>query len=148
MDFGGAVEPISTSDAITTFCDATRINDLDGMVGALAPDAELVSPLVSGMVFRGRDDVRILLAAVYGGLSDLRWREVIGSGQVRVAISDARVAGLTITDALVVELDDDGRIRRLRPHLRPWLSMTVFALRLGPALVRHPGVIRRAAGGA
>ena len=133
-----------TDDAVGTFLEATRTNDVDGIVSTLAPDAELRSPLFASMVFRGRDDLRVLLGAVYGGLSDLVWREVVGEGTTRVAVSDARIAGLTITDAMVFELDDDGLIVRIRPHLRPWLGITVFALLLGPKIARHPGVLRRA----
>jgi SnoaL-like domain len=133
-----------TKDAIATFLEATRINDVDCMLSVLAPDAELVSPLSGRMVFRGRDDLRVLLAAVYGGLNDLTWQEVIGEGSTRVAVSTARVAGVTITDAMVLDLDDAGLIRRIRPHLRPWLAMTVFALLLGPKIARHHGVVRRA----
>lgn len=134
----------ATTDAVALFCEATRTNDVATMMRALAPDAELVSPLSGRMVFRGHDDLRTLLAAVYGGLSDLTWRDVIGEGSTRVAISEARIAGLPITDAMVVELDDTGLIRRLRPHLRPWLAITLFAVLLGPKIARHPDVVRRA----
>jgi hypothetical protein len=133
-----------TKDAVATFCDAARINDVGRMVSVLAPDAELVSPLSGRMVFRGRDDLRMLLGAVYGGLSNLVWREATGDGTTRVAVSDARIAGVTITDAMVLELDDAGLIVRIRPHLRPWLAITLFALLLGPKIARHPGVLRRA----
>jgi hypothetical protein len=95
-------------------------------------------------VFRGRDDLRVLLGAVYSGLSGLTWREVIGDGTTRVAVSDARIAGVTITDAMVLDLNDAGLIVRIRPHLRPWLAITLFALILGPKIARHPGVLRRA----
>lgn len=134
----------TTTDSVAAFCEATRTNDLDALVATLAPDAELISPLSGRMVFRGHDDLRRLLGTVYGDLRDLTWDEVIGDGPTRVAISEGRVGGVTITDALVFELDGSGRIRRLRPHLRPWLATTVFAMRLGPKLVRHPGVLRRA----
>jgi SnoaL-like domain len=133
-----------TKDAVATFLEATRDNDIDRIVGALAADAELVSPLSGRMVFRGRDDLRVLLGAVYGGLSNLVWREIIGEGATRVAVSDARIAGVTITDAMVLELDDNGQIVRIRPHLRPWLAITLFALLLGPKMGRHPAVLRRA----
>lgn len=133
-----------TVDAVALFCDATSANDVDRMVAALAPGAELVSPLSGRMVFRGRDDLRVLLGAVYGGLSNVVWREVIGDGATRVAVSDSRIAGVTITDAMVVELDGEGLIQRIRPHLRPWLAITLFALLLGPKIARHPGVLRRA----
>jgi hypothetical protein len=133
-----------TDDAVATFLEATRTNDIDRIVSTLAPDAELLSPLSGRMVFRGRDDLRVLLGAVYGGLSGLNWREVIGEGATRVAVSDGRIAGVTITDAMVLELDDAGLIVRIRPHLRPWLAITLFALLLGPKIARHPGVLRRA----
>lgn len=134
----------TSTDSVVAFCEATRANDIDRLVDTLAPDAELVSPLSGRMVFRGRQDLRLLFAAVYGGLRDLTWQEVIGDGATRVAVSQARIAGITITDALVFELDDTGRITRLRPHLRPWLAITVFALLLGPKIARHPAAISRA----
>lgn len=126
------------------FCEATRVNDIDRVMGTLSHDVELISPLSGRMVFRGRDDLRVLLDAVYGGLNGLTWREVIGEGSTRVAVSDARVAGVTITDAMVLDLDDAGLITRIRPHLRPWLAITLFAALLGPKIARHPGVVRRA----
>lgn len=134
----------ATGDAVEVFCEATRVNDVDRIMGTLSDDAELISPLSGRMVFRGRDDLRVLLGAVYGGLSNLVWREVIGQGATRVAVSDARIAGVTITDAMVLELDDAGLIVRIRPHLRPWLAITLFALLLGPKIARHPSVLRRA----
>jgi hypothetical protein len=133
-----------TADAVATFLEATQRNDVDRMISVLSPDAELVSPLSGRMVFRGRDDLRVLLTAVYGGLKDLRWQNVIGEGLTRVAVSEARIAGFTITDAMVLELDDAGRITRIRPHLRPWLAITVFAVLLVPRIASHPGVVRRA----
>ena len=51
---------------------------------------------------------------------------------------------MKIGDAMLFELADDGRIRRISPHLRPWLALTLFALVLGPKVGRHPGVVRRA----
>ena len=84
---------LGTADAVAVFCEATRVRDIDRIVSTLAPDAELLSPLSGRMVFRGRDDLRVLLGAVYGGLSNLVWREVIGEGTTRVAVSDAQIRG-------------------------------------------------------
>lgn len=47
-------------------------------------------------------------------------------------------------DAMVFELNGVGRIRRLRPHLRPLLAIVVFGAMLGPKLARRLGVVRRA----
>jgi hypothetical protein len=131
-------------DAVTRYCAASEANDIDAMMATLAPDAALLSPLSGHMAFRGHDDLRILLTAVYGSMSGLSWSRPVGDGPTRFAIADGRVGGLRLGDAMVFELDADGLIRRVRPHLRPWLATTVFALKLGPQIARHPGVIQRA----
>jgi len=59
-------------------------------------------------------------------------------------IGECRIGSLKLGDVMILELAADGRIRRIRPHLRPWLALTVFALMLGPKLARHPGVLVRA----
>jgi hypothetical protein len=131
-------------DAIARYRVATEANDVDAMMATMAPDIELVSPISGRMVFRGEADVRILLTAVYGTLSRLRWTNSVGEGESRVAVGEAYVAGIRMTDAMVFDLDSEGRIRRISPHLRPWLALTVFALILGPKVGRHLGVVRRA----
>jgi hypothetical protein len=133
------------ADAVTRYCAASEARDIDAIMTTLAPGAELVSPLSASAVFRGHDDLRILLTAVYGSMSDLRWVQQVGEGTAtRVAIAEGRVAGARLGDAMVFELDGSGLIRRIRPHLRPWLATTLFALLLGPKVARHPAVVRRA----
>ena len=124
---------------------AFRQHDVDGVVAALAPDAELVSPIVGRAVFRGEHDLRVLFGVLCSALVDLRWRSVVGDGQVRVLFGRARVAGpVVLEDALLVELAEDGRVQRLTPHLRPWLGATALAARVLPAVLRHPRLARRA----
>lgn len=132
------------SDALARYIDASERNDVEAMMSALAPDVELVSPISGRMVFRGEGDVRHLLAAVYGSLQGLSWSEPIGGGERRVAVGEARLLGVRMTDAMVFDLAPDGRIRRIAPHLRPWLALTLFALVLGPKVGRRPGVALRA----
>jgi hypothetical protein len=133
------------SDAIARFRTATETGDIDALMETIAPDAELTSPLSGRLVFRGKDDLRVLLAAVYGSLTGLRWTEQIGDGARRVLLATAAIGPFRLTEALVIGLDDEGRIRTLNPHLRPWLTLTYVAVRLTPGLFRHPGVLRRAA---
>jgi hypothetical protein len=130
-------------DAVQRYVEASERNDIVAMMEALAPDVELVSPISGRMVFRGADDVRHLLTAVYGSLKGLRWTRTLGDGKHRVAIGEARLLGVRLTDAMVFELAPDGRIRRIGPHLRPWLALTLFALVLAPQVGRRPGMVLR-----
>jgi hypothetical protein len=134
-------------NAVSRYCAASETGDIDGLMGTLAHHTEVVSPISGGMVFRGHDDVRVLLTAVYTTLNGLRWTQQIGDGKVRVVLGEARVGAVRLTDAMVFDLDPDGRIRRISPHLRPWLALTLFAAVLGPKVARHPGVVRRALSG-
>jgi hypothetical protein len=130
-------------DAIATYRAASEANDIDRMMTAIAPDAELVSPVAGRAVFRGSADLRVLLSAVYATVRDLRWTEEIGEGSARVVIGECRIGPLRMSDAMALDLGEDGRIRRIRPHLRPWLATTLFALLLLPRVGRHPGLVFR-----
>lgn len=134
-------------EPLSRYLATTEANDVDGFMATLTPDVEVVSPISGRMVFRGREDVRVLLSAVYGSLNGLRWTKTLGDGDSRVAVGEARLAGIGMTDAMVFDLAPDGRIRRIGPHLRPWLALTLFALVLGPKIARHPAMIRRALAG-
>jgi hypothetical protein len=131
-------------DAVARYLAASEANDIEALLATLADDAEFPSPISGRMVFRGRDDLRILLTAVYGSLRGLRWGEQVGDRTVRVVVGEARIGPVGLGDAMVFELAEDGRIRRVSPHLRPWLALTLFALVLGPKVARHPRVLVRA----
>ena len=131
-------------DAVSRYRTASEAGDLDAVMATLSPDVEVVSPISGRMVFRGQDDVRSLLGAVYGTLRGLRWTHAVGDGENHVVLGEMRIGGVRMTDAMVFELAPDGSIRRISPHLRPWLALTLFAAVLGPKVARHPGVVRRA----
>jgi len=132
-------------DAVARYRSASEANDIDALMATLAPDAELFSPVAGRFAFRGERDLRVLLGAVYGSISGLSWREEVGDGALRVVLGDCTIGPFKLGDAMVCELDDDGRIRRITPHLRPWLALSFFALAIGPKMIGHPGVILRAA---
>jgi SnoaL-like protein len=134
-------------DSVSRYRAASQAGDLDAVMGTLAPDVEVVSPISGRMVFRGHHDVRILLGAVYGSLNRLRWTQTIGDSEQRVVLGEMRVGPVRMTDAMVFDLAADGRIRRISPHLRPWLALTLFAALVGPKVAQHPGIVRRALAG-
>jgi SnoaL-like domain len=131
-------------EPLSRYLAASEAGNLSGVGEAFTEDIEVVSPISGRMIFRGRDDAQFLLAAVYGSLRDLRWTETLGEGERRVVLGHTRIGPVRMTDAMVFDLAPDGRIRRISPHLRPWLALTLFALVLGPQVARRPGMIRRA----
>jgi hypothetical protein len=131
-------------DSISHYRSASEANDIARLMEATTADVEVVSPISGRMVFKGQEDVEFLLSAVYGTLSGLRWKQEIGDGEHRVLYGEARLGPVRMTDAMVFELAPDGRIRRISPHLRPWLALTLFAMVLGPKVGFRPGVVLRA----
>jgi hypothetical protein len=132
-------------DAVTAYLAASEVCDVDGVLATLTPDAELVSPVSGRMVFRGREDLRVLIGAVYSSLSALRWEKRVDGDGVTYAMAIARVGPLRIGDAMIFELDPaSGLIKRIRPHLRPWLGLSALALRLAPTIMRRPMIAVRA----
>ena len=59
-------------DSVARYREASEANDIDALMQTLADDVELISPLSARAVFRGRDDMRQLLTAVYGTLRGFR----------------------------------------------------------------------------
>ena len=131
-------------DAVSRYRAASEAGDIEGIMATLSPDVELVSPISGRMVFRGSDDVGLLVRAVYGALKGLRWTDSLGEGERRVIVGEARLLGVRLTDAMVFDLAPDGRIRRIGPHIRPWLALTLFAVVLGPKIGVRPAVVLRA----
>ncbi|MEU0539890.1 nuclear transport factor 2 family protein [Nocardia sp. NPDC005978] len=131
-------------DVIARFCAATEAGDIDAVLETLATNAELVSPLAGRAVFRGHHDLRVLFSILLPELTGFTWRHVVRGDRTAVAIAEARVLGVRIGDAMLIELDTHGRIQRLTPHIRPWLGLTLLAIALLPKLVRQLPVVRRA----
>ena len=112
------------------------------MATTFASDIELPSPLAGRLTFRG-DDVRGILTAVYAMLRDVEWELPVGDGATRLAVTHAKILGMRIDDAMVFDLDEQGKIRRIRPHLRPLAATVLFALAVGPRVAGKPLMILR-----
>lgn len=131
-------------DAVPRYCAAVEAGDMTALAATLAPDVHLPSPVIGSADFKGRDDVTKLLTGVYGMLHDVRWEPPVGEGAQRLAIAEARVGPMRIDDAMVFELDAEGRIVAIRPHLRPLLALMLFAVMIAPRMLGSLGVVLRA----
>jgi len=89
--------------------------------------------------------VRLILAAVFTALTDIRWSYITEVRDGRcVACGSAKIFGIQMDDAAVIDLAADGSIARFQPHQRPWLALTLIALRTLPMMIRRPAVVYRA----
>jgi hypothetical protein len=82
---------VHTSSAIDRYLACAQSNDIDALVETLADDPELVSPLSGRMVFRGREDLRVLLRVVYGSLRGTTWQAPVRDGKRCVVLGESRV---------------------------------------------------------
>jgi ketosteroid isomerase-like protein len=137
------MDDLGAEGVVDRYLAAAQSNDIDALLETLADDPELVSPLSGRMVFRGREDLRVLLRVVYGSLRDTRWQAPVSDGNRCVVLGESRVGPAHRYDVTVFELADDGRIQRIRPFVRPWLALSVDALVVGPKMARHLGVVWR-----
>ncbi len=115
---------------------------MEAMAATFAPDVELPSPIFGRVTFRGPDVIGVL-TAVYRTVRGVRWEAPVGEGATRLAIARATILGIRIDDAMVFELDEQGRIRRIRPHLRPLAATILFVLMLGPRVAAEPTMMVR-----
>jgi hypothetical protein len=129
---------------VARYLAAAREVNVEALLETLSAEPELVSPLSGRMVFRGRRDLRVLLAVVYGSLRRVRWHERVYDGDRCVVVGESLVGGVRRHDVTVFELDGAGKIRRIRPFIRPWFALSVDALVIGPRMALHPGIIWRA----
>src|SRR3954463_4706854 len=80
------------SEAVARFRAASEVGDVEGMMAALAPAPQLVSPISGRLIFHGEGDLRVLLTAIYGTMRDVRWGPELGDGEMRVVLGEAKVA--------------------------------------------------------
>jgi hypothetical protein len=104
---------MGSADAVAQYEAASANGDIDALMKTLAPDAELISPIVANAVIRGHSDIRVVMEAVYATVHDLKWREGFGDDHRVLMIGEAKVGPFRIGDAAIIELAEDGSIRRI-----------------------------------
>lgn len=124
---------------------AGEAGDAQACADAVTADVELVSPLTDQFTFRGRDEVVALLTDVFQVVEGLRYhRDLRGEGTAMLAAT-ATIAGRPMEEVQQLDLDAEGRIRRVTLAMRPTPAITALTRALGPRVARRqgkPGVAR------
>jgi hypothetical protein len=120
---------------------AWRTRDLDAFAGALAPDVELHSPVIT-TPFRGREAAVELYGVLFDTLGDFDITDEFAAGDTHAFFWRANVGGGRIEGADLLRHDAQGRIAEVRVLIRPLVGIGTFAGAAGPPLAAKRGRAR------
>lgn len=112
---------------------AGAAGDAGAAADCLTADAEFVSPLTDRFSFRGREQVRPLLEAVFSVVTDFHCLERTGDGELVAVRYRGRVGGTRIEEAQLLRVRGDA-IEEVRLFVRPVPAATALMRALGPLL--------------
>lgn len=120
--------------AIEAYVTADRRQELDVMVGHLAEDVVLISPLTDGFTFRGRQAVGAVFASAFDALRDIEIEAVTGADRDWVLHGTNTLHGRNLEEIQWLHLDEDGRIDRITLFIRPVAAALAMLAAIGPRL--------------
>ena len=132
-------DPEQVDDAVQRWCRAGESGDAAEAAACLAADVVLVSPLTDRFRFRGREQVRALLDAVFSVVDDFGFDTCVGEGDTWALLCHGRVGGHDLQETQLLRLDDAGLVREITLFARPLPALTALVQALGPELARRQG---------
>jgi len=127
------------ADAVPRWCRAGETGDATAAAACLAAGVVLVSPLTDQFRFRGREQVRAVLDAVFAVVDDFAFDSAVGEGQTRALLCRGRVGGQVLEEVQWLRLDGAGLIAEITLFCRPLPALTALMQALGPELARRQG---------
>jgi hypothetical protein len=118
---------------------AGEAGDVEAFLELTAPDVVLRSPITSSFEFRGREELRELLEAVFETIEDISYYEDVGDSRSRALFYRARVGRQPLEEAALVRLDDQARIVEVTLWFRPLRGLTRLTAGLAPRLAGRRG---------
>ena len=115
---------------------AVEARDIDRMVGLLAPDIVLNSP-VKFTPFEGREAVTALFHALFDVFEDFRYTDELPGDGIHALIFRARVGKREVEGLDLLREGADGKIAELTVMLRPQSGLQA----VGEAAGRRLGIV-------
>lgn len=128
---------IAVDSPLTAYRTAAEARDVPGMLACMAPDVVLKSPITDRFAFRGATQMRALLEDVFAVMQDIAYLADVGDDRTRLVTLEGRIGRQRIGEAMLVTLDDDGRIAAMELFVRPLPGLTALAAALGPRVARR-----------
>jgi SnoaL-like domain len=113
---------------------AVEAGDVEAFVATLAPDVVLRSPITLRTDFRGHDDIRTLMRAVFASIQDIRYHTDVGDAATRALFYRARIGRQPVEEASLLRLGDDALVHEVTLWFRPLPGLTAVMGKLGPYL--------------
>lgn len=111
--------------------------DIEGFMATLSPQVVFHSPITTLTNFKGHEDVRALMEAVFATIEDIRYTQDVGNESVRALVYEAEVAGQEVQEAAIVRLNEQAEVVEVTFWFRPLPGLTALAATLGPELARR-----------
>jgi SnoaL-like protein len=121
---------------------AAEAYDIEGVLATTASDVVLRSPVTDRVVFRGHEQVREVLRAVFATLKDMHYFVDVGDQRTRALFYTATVGTQPIEEALRVELNENAKIQAFTIFYRPLPGLATFAAAMAPRVARRHGRLR------
>lgn len=123
---------------------AMEARDMAAVIDAFAPGAVFRSPLTTGLVFTGHEQIGALVQVLFDVLKDLRYTGEACDGSTGFLAWRARIVGQPIEGTDLLRFGPDGKIEEFTVFFRP-LPATALALRvIGTGLARRKSPVRAA----
>jgi hypothetical protein len=114
------------------FREAAEAGDVEALLSTLAPDVVLRSPISDAVAFRGREEIRELMHAVFATIEDIRYFADVGDARTRALFDRATVGGQALEQAVRVQLDERQQISELTIFFRPLPGLAGLTAGLAP----------------
>ncbi len=122
---------------------AAEAHDVEAMIGCLAGDVVVRSPITRRIEFHGIEEVGDLLRRVFALVEEIRFYETVGEAErVQAVFWRGRVGGQVLEEANLLRLDEQGLITEMTVFMRPIPGLLVLASGLASSLARRRGRVR------
>jgi hypothetical protein len=118
--------------AVGDYRRAMVAGDVAAVVATLAPDVVLNSPITLRHQFRGREELREVIAAVLAEVDDIDYDREVVDGSTCILFGSGTVRGQRIDETLLIQLDKTGAIGEMTLYVRPMPGLMALAAALAP----------------
>jgi hypothetical protein len=131
-------------NCVAVLAKAAETHDHEMMIGLLADDIIVRSPITTLIRFEGIDQARELFTHVFSIISDIRFYDVVGTGDAKqVVFWRGRVGDIYLEEANLLKINDRGQIVEMTVFMRALPGLIDFASRITPALAHKHGKMRK-----